>query len=75
MTDDEVSRHVRAAGEVWTRRSAREWSLDLPMLTASGVTLTPPDEAAGRAVVAERESHRARTTDPAPAIPAPQTPR
>ncbi len=61
MTDAEAGDHVHAAGEVWTRRSARVWTLDLSMLTAAGVTLTPPDGADGRAAVVERALHRART--------------
>lgn len=73
MTDAEVSRHVDAAGELWTNRSARVWTLDLTMLTDAGVTLTRPEKAADRPAVAERELEHLRAS-PAPAIPAPRTP-
>lgn len=54
MTQDEVSRHVRAANDLWTRRSARVWALDLSMLTDAGVTLAPPQAAADRPAAAAR---------------------
>ncbi len=44
MTDTEVSRHVDAAGELWKRRSARVWTLDLTMLTDAGVTVARPEK-------------------------------
>ncbi|MDN5749875.1 MAG: DUF5710 domain-containing protein [Pseudonocardia sp.] len=73
MTDSEVSRHVQAAGELWTRRSARVWTLDLTMLTDAGVTLARPETAADRAAAAERELRDLRGTT-ARVIPAPRTP-
>jgi hypothetical protein len=54
MTDAEVDRHVQAAGELWIRRSARVWELDLTMLTDAGVTLNRPDTGPDRAAAAER---------------------
>jgi hypothetical protein len=78
MTAHEVDRHVHAAGELWTRHSARVWELDLTMLTAAGVTLARPDKAADRPAAAERalqqERHRATRSIPAqrePSAPAP----
>lgn len=73
MTDAEASRHVDAAGELWTNRSARVWTLDLTMLTDAGVTLTRPEKATDRPAVAERELQQLRAS-PVPAIPAPRTP-
>lgn len=64
MTDDEVSRHVQQAGEQWTRRSARVWTLDLTMLTDAGVTLAPPEKAGDRPAVAERELQQLRHPRP-----------
>ncbi|MDQ2709361.1 MAG: DUF5710 domain-containing protein [Actinomycetota bacterium] len=55
MTDTEISRHVQAAGDLWVARSRRNWTLDLTMLTAAGVTLAQPESAAARAVTAEHE--------------------
>jgi hypothetical protein len=69
MTDAEVSRHVDAAGDLWTRRSARIWTLDLTMLTDAGVTLARPEKAADRPAAAERALRRERERTPEP-IPA-----
>lgn len=76
MTDPEVSRHVQAAGELWTRRSARVWTLDLTMLTDAGITLARPENAVDRAAAAERELHRVRAApnQTAPVVPAPRMP-
>jgi hypothetical protein len=69
MTEHEVDQHVHAAGELWTRRSAQLWELDLSMLTDAGVTLARPEKASARADAAERalqqERHRVTTTRPA----------
>ena len=66
MSDLEVSRRVHAAGELWTRRSERPWTLDLTMLTAAGVTLARPEPAAARPAAAERVLRRAQTPAPIP---------
>lgn len=77
MTTAEVDRHVHAAGELWKRRSARVWTLDLTMLTDVGVTLARPTKAADRPAAAERAlqaanaSAPARQHRPAPAVPEP----
>jgi hypothetical protein len=63
--------HVYASEKVWTERSGRVWTLDLTMLTDAGVTLARPEKAADRAITADRELTRARTTA-APPIPAPR---
>lgn len=72
MTDAEVSGHVAAAGELWTRRSARVWTLDLSMLTDAGVTVARPEKAADRAAVAEHALRREQQRTPEP-IPVPRT--
>ncbi len=57
----EASWHVQAAGDLWTARSRRNWTLDLTMLTAAGVTLTRPETPTGRRAVARQaldEAHR-----------------
>ncbi|MBN9096845.1 MAG: hypothetical protein J0I49_01815 [Pseudonocardia sp.] len=61
MTEHEIDRHVHAAGELWTRRSARAWELDLSMLTDAGVTLARPDKAAEQADAAERALQQERS--------------
>lgn len=66
MTDAEVSRHVQAAGDLWTRRSARAWALDLGMLTEAGVTLAPPESTAARPAAAERALGRQAERAPRP---------
>lgn len=40
--------HVDAAFELWQRRSAYVWELELSMLTDAGVTVTPPPSAGER---------------------------
>jgi hypothetical protein len=60
MTDAEVSRHVRAANDLWTTRSARVWTLDLSMLTDAGVTVARPEKAADRPAAAARALRRER---------------
>lgn len=77
MTDVEVSRHVRDANDLWTRRSARMWTLDLSMITDAGVTPARPQAAADRPAAAERalrqERQRAGPAIP-PQHPAPELP-
>lgn len=66
MTDPEVSRHVLAAGELWKRRSARVWTLDLSMLADAGVTLARPENTTDRAATAERALRQEQQRDAAP---------
>lgn len=66
MTDDEIDQHVHDAGELWTRRSARAWELDLGMLTGAGITLARSDKAADRPAAAAR----ALVKEAADAVPA-----
>ena len=77
MTDAEVSRHVTAAGELWTRRSGRVWTLDLSMLTDAGVTLARPDPADARRDAAEREllAVRQPVVDPVARPPSETSPK
>lgn len=65
MSDQQVNRHVKDAGRLWTERSARHWRLDLRMLTDAGVTLRRPEGPGERARSADRAlaQHRA---SPAP---------
>jgi len=71
MTDAEASRHVHAAGALWTARSQRAWTLDLTMLTDAGVALVHREPAVARLTAAERALPQAQTPAPAP-IPAPR---
>jgi hypothetical protein len=50
MTEALVWRHVEAAGELWTARSRRTWTLDLTMLIEAGVTVDRPPAPAGSPV-------------------------
>jgi hypothetical protein len=52
MTIDQAEKHVEAAYALWRERSARDWTLDLSMLTTAGITLAPPPEAGTRAGIA-----------------------
>jgi len=71
MTDADVARHVQAAGDLWTARSRRVWTLDLTMLTDAGVTLARPGKAADRASAADRALRQATRPTSAP-IPPPR---
>jgi len=72
MSGDEVSHHVHAVGELWTRRSQRAWTVDLSILTNAGVTPARPEPAAARPAAAERALRQAQT--PAPIRAPPPTP-
>jgi hypothetical protein len=78
MDQGQAWSHVRAAEELWIERSRRVWELELSMLTAAGITLAKPQQAADRAVAAKQalDSERTRHAIPsqraAPAIPSPQ---
>jgi hypothetical protein len=79
MTDTEAARHIQAANNLWTRRSARTWTLDLSMLTDAGVTLARPEAAEDRPAAAERalrqERQRVEPVIPSPrAAPEPPAP-
>jgi hypothetical protein len=54
MTTEQAEEHVEAAYALWRERSARDWTLDLSMLTTAGITLAPPPEAAARAGIADQ---------------------
>lgn len=60
MTHVETSRHIQDAGDLWTARSRRVWTLDVTMLTDAGVTLARPDKAADRAAAADRALRQAQ---------------
>ncbi|MGI5353510.1 DUF5710 domain-containing protein [Streptomyces sp. CA-250714] len=63
--------HVRAAFALWRERSAREWALDLGMLTGAGITVTPPPAAPERERTARRTVRQERAAgEPAPAVTA-----
>ncbi|MEU8828915.1 DUF5710 domain-containing protein [Streptomyces sp. NPDC048636] len=77
-----AERHVRAAFALWRERSAREWTLDLSMLTEAGVTVVAPPSASERertarqAVRQERAAEGPATTRPTPTPPTvPEAPR
>jgi len=73
MTAIEARRHIDTAGELWTHRSRRIWSLDLSILTDAGITLAQPEQPAERAAAAQRELLDARqlrdTSQPTPFEP------
>lgn len=54
MTIAQADAHIDAAGQLWTARSQRHWTLDLSILTAAGITLSPPPPAASRYAIAEQ---------------------
>lgn len=58
MTVPQAKAHVREAFEMWRRRSARAWSLDVSMLTEAGITLAEPPPAHQRGAIAEAELRR-----------------
>lgn len=82
MSDAEVSSHVNAANDAWTRRSARVWELDLGMLTDAGVTLARPGVPEQRRAEVDEALQRVRQAvmpppdrAPRPVSPATVTPR
>ena len=51
MSEEQAHRHIREALALWHQRSELNWTLDLTLLTAAGVTLaTPPTPIQRRAV-------------------------
>lgn len=63
MTDDEAEAHIDAAFALWRDRSARDWTLDLSILTTAGITLAPPPEREQRADIAEKRLREERSVD------------
>ncbi len=53
-------RHVEDASQLWTARSAREWTLDLSVLTGAGIILARPEPAGARPAAARRGLDQAR---------------
>ncbi|HEY6798906.1 MAG TPA: hypothetical protein VI248_29855 [Kineosporiaceae bacterium] len=42
MTQPQAEQHITTAFQVWPQRSQHAWALDLTLLTAAGIDLTPP---------------------------------
>jgi hypothetical protein len=42
MSVEQAQEHVRKAFQVWQRRSARDWTLDLSLVTTAAITLAQP---------------------------------
>jgi hypothetical protein len=61
MTEEEAEAHIDAAFALWRDRSARDWSLDLSILTTAGITLAPPAEREQRAAIAEKRLREERS--------------
>ena len=65
MSEAEAWAHVGAAEDIWLKRSARVWHLDLSMLTGAGVSVRRPAAAADRPAVADRALRQERpATEP-----------
>ncbi|MHA6798657.1 exonuclease domain-containing protein [Bounagaea algeriensis] len=58
LSEQDANEHVQAAFELWSKRSAITWELDLSILTNVGVTITPPPQAEDRAEIAHEELDR-----------------
>jgi hypothetical protein len=54
MTDQQAKVHRDDAFTLWRERSARQWTLDLSMLTTANVTLAPPPGSTDRVRIAEQ---------------------
>lgn len=52
-----AQRHIEAAFDEWDRRNTRDWTLDLSMLTAAGVTLAGPPQARQHRTIANETLH------------------
>jgi hypothetical protein len=61
MSETQARAHIRSAEEVWIKRSARVWHLDLNVLTGVGVTVRRPEAAANRPAAADRALRQERT--------------
>lgn len=55
MTIDQTHAHVDAAFATWRQRSTRNWTLDLDILTSTGITIARPPDARDRRSVAAKE--------------------
>ena len=61
MTADQAGAHLDNAFATWRRRSARDWHLDLTVLTTVGIALARPPEAGKRRDVAARRLNPGRS--------------
>ncbi|WP_067519277.1 UvrD-helicase domain-containing protein [Nocardia uniformis] len=77
MAAGEARQHVADAFRLWELRSARDWTLDLSILTGAGLTVVRPPEAADREGIAMRQlattdrldgSHRPESNPSKPAF-------
>ncbi|GAA1214038.1 DUF5710 domain-containing protein [Prauserella alba] len=66
MTVRQGQAHVDRAKETWRRRSARNWHLNLDMLTTAGITVAKPPDARKRRDVAAAELRESRQQPAAP---------
>jgi hypothetical protein len=57
MTEAQAWHHAEEAGEAWTARSVRLWTLDLSMLTDAGVAVSFPEKAMDPPAAARRSLH------------------
>ncbi len=55
MTANQAQQHIDDAFRLWNRRSNRNWTLDLSILTGAGLSIAPPPDAAERVHVAEQQ--------------------
>lgn len=72
MSREQARRHVDQAFALWSRRSSRDWTLDLSILTEAGVALKAPPEPAGRGRIAYEELDRARAQETLTVRPVPR---
>lgn len=63
MTHHQAAAHIDQAFDTWRRRSLRDWTLDLTMLTGAGLTLQRPPTAADRAAAADRSLTAVRSEE------------
>lgn len=62
-----AEQHIRDAFSEWRRRSALDWHLDLTILTAADIDITPPPDASARRTVAHQTlSRTASAAEPMP---------
>ncbi|MEV0586748.1 DUF5710 domain-containing protein [Nonomuraea sp. NPDC050310] len=76
MTTSQARAHIDSAFSLWRTRSAIKWSLDLNILTKTGVTLAPPPEWHERSGLASQRltEARARESDAPPSSASAMTP-
>jgi len=63
MSTPEAQLHIADAFRLWERRSARDWTLDLSILTDAALTIERPPEATDRAGIAVRQLDTAERAD------------